>query len=93
MSPSSGASWSVTLGRLNQRKCVEDFARFTLTQLMIATVLAIVEPGLPSIFTLHFETLIPQPAPCNARARIYSGIRRATVRQTFNLELSYDGPT
>jgi hypothetical protein len=56
-------------------------------------VVAIVEPGLPSIFTLHFETLIPQPAPCNARGRIYSGIRRATVRQSFNLELSYDGPT
>jgi hypothetical protein len=38
-------------------------------------VVAISDPNWLSILTIHFETLIPQPALRNARARIYGGIR------------------
>ena len=55
--------------------------------------IAISDPGWPSIFTVHFETLIPRPALCNARARIYGGIRAATARCILILEISYDRPT
>jgi hypothetical protein len=42
---------------------------------VIATVVAISDPRWPSIFTIHFEALIPRPASCNARTRIYGGTR------------------
>ena len=49
--------------------------------------------GQPSLFTIHFETLIPQPALCNARARIYGRHMRAQLcANILNLELSHDGP-
>jgi hypothetical protein len=44
-------------------------------QLVIATVVAISDPRWSSIFAIHFETLIAQPALCNARAFIYGGMR------------------
>jgi hypothetical protein len=61
------------LSRWNQSERVDNL-RASGWQFVIAIVVAISDPWWPSIFTIHFETLIPGPALCNARARIYGVI-------------------